>query len=136
MNKEHKEMNTTDRDHILFGPTPPTYSGGVAKFTGLALDKIQLLIEKNLLSPTDFYNCSPEVQDFMDFMEDHPEFTAHGYAVSPERKDCRVTIEGIKATLGPNDPPFDPDTIRDFVVRYRHADEFDWEPDRLYCWYD
>ena len=129
-------MNTSERDHILFGTTPPTYSGGVAKFTRLTLEKIKLLVKKGILDPTDSYNCSPEVQDYMDFMETHPGFHAHGYAVSPERKDCRVTIEGIKARLEPTDSPFDPDTIRDFVLRYRHADEFEWEPDHLYCWYD
>jgi hypothetical protein len=139
-------MNLAERDHILFGPTPPAYSGGVARFTGLPLEKIQLLLEKGMLDPTDYINCSPEFQDYIDFMEAHPVFTAHGYAYSPERfEDQGVTrvnpkhsivLEGIEARRQSNDPPFDPDTIRDFVVRYRHADEFEWETDHLYCWYD
>jgi hypothetical protein len=139
-------MNTTERDHILFGTTPPTYPGGVAPFAGLTLEKIQTLISKGLLDPLDSYNLSPEVQDYIDFMEDHPGFTAHGYAYSPERfgKDWplgvdpnhSIALEGIEAKRKPKDPPFDHDTIRDFVLRYRSADEFEWEPDHLYCWYD
>jgi hypothetical protein len=159
-------MNTTERDHILFGPTPPVYSGGVARFTGLTLEKIQLLLEKGMLDPAYSHNCSPESQDYIDFMEAHPEFTAHGYAYGPERigKEWRwepvpvelvkgiygagdiigpdvdpahtIVLEGIKAKRQPTDPPFDPDIIRDFVLRYRHADEFEWETDHLYCWYD
>jgi hypothetical protein len=146
-------MNTSERDHILFGTTPPTYPGGVAHFAGLTLEKIQTLISKGLLDPLDSHNLSPEAQDYIDFMEAHPGFTAHGYAYSPERfgKDWphgvdpnhSIVLEGIEAKrkpeeaiLWPDTPPFDYDTTRDFVLRYRSADEFDWEPDRLYCWYD
>jgi hypothetical protein len=140
-------MNTTERDYILFGPTPPVYSGGVAPFTGLPIEKIQLLVEKKLLDPTCYHNCAPDFQDYIEFMEAHLGFTAHGYTYGPERigkewpsKDVdpahTIVLEGIEARRRATDPPFDPDTIRDFVVRYRHADEFEWEPDHLYCWYD
>ena len=47
-----------------------------------------------------------------------------------------MDFEGIEARRNPTDPPFDPDTIRDFVLRYRLADEFEWESDCLRCWYD
>jgi hypothetical protein len=214
-------MNTTERDHILFGTTPPVYSGGVAIFTGLTLEKIQLLVEKEFLDPTDSINCAPEFQDYIDFIESHPDFTAHGYTYGPERigkewpsKDVdpahTIVLEGIEAvrrrggrgmktkTVGvytrnhpshawsfeqqcspemaeiarqvnqgfggvetlvvppvggqfqrwlcastcsdsvkaATDSPFHPDTIRDFVLRFREADEFKWETDHLYCWYD
>lgn len=130
--------NTTTRDRLLFGDTRPNYCGGTAQFKGISLETLKELERIGYLDPQDSFNCSPEAGEFMDFMEAHPEFTAHGCAYAPWRfKQVggilhSINIEGIELRA----PKIDWQTTQDFVLAFRHADDFEWEPDRLYCWYD
>jgi hypothetical protein len=58
-------------------------------------------------------------------------FTAHGYAVSADRHDYRVTIEGV-AMSG----EYSKDTLLAFVKMFRDADELTLSETYLSAWYD
>lgn len=126
------------RDQLLFGGARPNYCGGTAQFKGISLETLKELQRIGCLDPTDSFNCSPETGEFMNFMESHPGFTAHGYAYRIDRFEevggilHSIAIEGIELRA----PKIDWQTTQDFVLAFRHADDFEWEPDRLYCWYD
>lgn len=128
MNKDIKR-----RDEIIFGEyKPDDYKfGGVKQFSGLPLETLKLLIEEGFLDPEDCQNNSPSAEEFMNFIEQHPDFTAHGHAVDSTRDDYGVTIEGIEL-FGARSR----ETEREFVMFSQHADDFVFNDKALFCWWD
>jgi hypothetical protein len=128
MNKDIKR-----RDEIIFGEyKPDDYKfGGVKRFSNLSLNSLTLLVEEGFLHPEDYQNCSPYAEDFVNFLKQHPDFTAHGYSVDISREDYRVTIEGIELSGTTSR-----ETEREFVKFARCADEFEVSDNGLYCWWD
>ncbi len=106
---------------------------GISKFKDLPLDVIKQLIGKGYLDPDDYQNCSPTVSTIVKFVEEHDpaNWRFHGYVVSAERDDTRVSIEGINSLK-----PLGKDDLIDFLQEFRYADELDAERDEtVYCWY-
>lgn len=125
-------MDAKTRDELLFGEFDlGKYGGGIRRFDDLNYETLKYLMEQRFISYDDCQNCSPCAGDIMHFMANHPQFTAHGYAVSPTRGDYRMTIEGVDLQ-----GDYDHETLLDFVGMFRFADEFDIEHNELYCWYD
>ena len=122
------------RDQILFGEDydPQKYFGGVRHFKGLAADKCKTLIDNNLLSPNDSQNDSPTAEEMYEYIRCYPECTCHGYAVSPDRNDYRISLEGVEF----NGRDVELDMVIDFVNTFRYADELTVDRNSLYCWYD
>jgi hypothetical protein len=114
----------------LLGIKPDYTCGGITPFKGLSAANFKALIDEGFLDPHGAQNYSPEAHEFLSFIEEHPHFTAHGYAVSPERGDCRVSIEGIQGNVARTSRAF-----FDFIDRFRDADEFEVVPE-CYAWYD
>jgi len=87
------------RDNIVFGEDycKEKYMGGVRHFEWLDYTTIKRLMDEDFLDPDDCYNNSPTAKEFADFLEGYKDFTAFGYAISPERADYGVTIEGIES---------------------------------------
>jgi hypothetical protein len=105
--------------------------GGIRPFKRVPLDILEKLILHGFVHLGKWNSC-PGVQDlFWPFLRRHPEFTAHGYAVSKERKDCRIAIEGVEC-----DAPMTIETVIDFAKTFRFADDFNLTPTRARCWYD
>ena len=105
--------------------------GGIRHFEGLTLQQVEELLDKGYLKSNDTQNSSPTAQEFVDFVKESGlDYTFHGYSVSPERDDCRVTIEGIEYSGVP-----DKADIVEFVDFARFADTLDIN-EGLYCWYD
>ena len=128
------ELNTNikERDTILFGEYDPSaYKyGGIRHFEYLDYPTLQKLVDKKFIDPEGCQNYSPSTGDFLAFMEAHPEFTAHGYAIGLNRDDYRITIEGIES-----DEIFsDVGTLEEFVGLCRFADYFCLNPP--YAWWD
>ena len=127
------EDAASERDMIIYGEgyLPSKYSGGVRCFEKLELKALEKLLDKGMIDPEGTQNYSPTVEEFYGFMQKHPLFTAHGYTVSPERDDCRTTIDGIEyngaVTM---------EMVIDFTDLCKGADEFLVGTDHLYCWYD
>ncbi len=121
------------RDAIIFadGYVKREYKGGVRRFSGLSAKKLQELIDLHLADPGEAQNNSPSIAEFLNFMDSHDGYTAHGYTVDYTRDDCRVSIEGIES------PGYcEAQELEDFVAAFRDADDFEASTKRMYCWYD
>ena len=127
----NKDFNK--RDEILFGGySEDAYKyGGIRHFEYLDVDTLKQLIDEGFIDPEECQNDSPTTMEFYEFMKKYPDFTAHGYAVSPVRSDYRITLEGIECS-----EPYTNETLRDFVELCRFADEFCVNQSYAYAWYD
>ena len=95
------------------------YKGGVEYFHTLSAETLQTLIDEGFADPNYTQNDAPSTQDILDFIREYPEFTAIGYAVSPDRPDCRISLEGVEGTVDLKSEAF-----LKFVMGFRDADEF------------
>lgn len=127
-------IDVSNRDELIFGRyEPDRYFGGVRRFAEISPDVALTLIDLGFLNRTECQNDSPTAGEMVDFVQEHGAegWYLHGYAVSPDRADCRVTLEGIgfEGDINHND-------LVDFVEMFRCADEFVIGDNTLYCWYD
>jgi hypothetical protein len=86
-----------NRDAIL-GITPVLYkspSDSLRKFSGLSIQKLDQLLAGRFIDPDFSLNNAPTAREFIDFMSAHPQLTAHGIVINPDRQDYRVSIQGL-----------------------------------------
>ena len=69
--------------------------GGVRYFTGMRPKTLRTLLEEGFADGAERQNAAPPIAELLGYMESHPEVSAIGYAVDPERDDYRVSIEGL-----------------------------------------
>lgn len=129
-----KELNKdiVSRDKIIFGKYRPNkYKfGGIQKFEGMDVKTLKTLIDNNFADPEDRQNLAPSIQEIYDFMEMYPKYTAHGYAVSDQRDDYRVSIEGVEK----GEPSESVKEFTDYMAVFRYSDCFSYET--MYCWFN
>lgn len=119
------------RDTIIFGKDIPSYSD-ICHFNGLSLDQLKQLIDSEFIELDECQNDSPTTQEIYDFMKKYPDYTAHGYVVTINRKDYRTTLEGVEKRSG-----FDSkQECNEFHKLFKSADELIVDEDNIYCWYD
>ena len=127
MNKDVKV-----RDEIIFGAyNEARYGGGIRSFKNLCLAKLEKLVEKDFIDLRDRQNNCPSVKEIWTFMQKYPDYKAHGYAVTIQREDYRVSLEGVSKDRSADTI----EELKDFVDMFRYADNFDIEG-RMYCWFD
>ena len=123
------------RDEIIFGEVfnRKKYGGGLRRFDDLTLEQIDKLEELGVLDMEEAQNYSPNTGEIIDFLREHKTdgWYVHGYCISPERSDFRITFEGV----GKKTPP-SKDELIDFTNMFRGADEFNVDKEGMYCWYD
>lgn len=119
------------RCEIIGMSYPPEYLGGCQSFKGLTLSQLNLLLDENFIDPEECQNCSPDTMEFKAFLEMYPEVTLHGYIVTPNRHDYRITIEGLEY-----EGEVSKEMLGDFIDRFRFADDFSYGDEYLYCWFD
>ena len=119
------------RDMLIFGCNSPRYAGGIARFENMSCEVLEKLLELEFADPKETQNNSPTIKQFLTFMQKYPKFKAIGYVVSPDRDDCRVTIEGLKANEN-----LTAEEIAAFAIKFHNADEFDVTLTSARCWYD
>lgn len=123
------------RDQIVFGENciAQKYFGGLRYFDTLTLNQIDQFDELGVLDMDERQNDSPTIGEMIDFLRarETDGWYVHGYCISPERDDFRITFEGV----GKNSAPSRKDII-DFITLFRWADEFYVDDDGLRCWYD
>lgn len=124
--------NVDERDMILFGEkyNKEKYFGGCRRFDDITLEVLETLVEKKFIDLDECQNCSPTTEEFLEYLKDHNDFCVFGYAISPDRSDYRITIEGISCEENFEDI----DELIDFINRFRFADEFMVDPP--YAWWD
>lgn len=106
-------------------------SGGTFPLEAVDLGTLQELLARNFIDPADQQNEAPTVSEIIEFMRVYPGTIAFGYAVSPERPDYRVSIDGISITRD-----MVTEGAREAAVAICHdASDAVFEPD-VYCWWD
>lgn len=123
------------RDNIVFGEPydRKKYLGGSRSFDKLTLGQIKKLEALGVLDMDDAQNDCPTVGEIIEFLRERTTngWYAHGYCISPERNDFRISFEGV----GKETKPSYQDLI-DFTEMFRLADEFNVNENGLWCWYD
>lgn len=127
--------NVEHRDEILGIPgewsTTQGSGGGVRRFDFIDVHILQALIESKYIDPLDNHNNSPCVEELFEFMSKYPAVRVQGYAVSPFRKDYRVSLDTLVVPK-----PFVPRRLKQEFLRFcATADEIAAKP-RLYAWWD
>lgn len=119
--KERKELCGVDNKNFF---------GGCATFEGIDYKTLKLLVDKGYADPEDNTNGSTTLGEYLDFLKRNPSFTAHGYIISNDREDRRITVEGLEAE---NATQLE---VENFIELDRMADEF--EANTRYCrsWWD
>lgn len=107
--------------------------GGIARFTKIPLSTVKELIKKGYLDPEDSQNSSPTAGEMVDFADDGSnKWNFSGYAVSPNRPDCRVTIDSVGT-----DHKLSAEEAFRFTKFFRFADDLNAEIGQpASCWYD
>lgn len=131
MNKDYVK-----RDEIIFGGyDPKSYIGGCKNFH-CSYKTMEKLVEENFIELDECQNSSPYTKDFMDILKDVDNVRFIAYAISPDRDDYRVTIEGVDVEI--QDTNFDEVSL--LVESFHYADEFTFKHEGdtyyLYAWWD
>lgn len=129
MNRDH------ERRDALLAPYAGAQGGCIYSFSEVPLETLEVLFEEGFIDPEDAQNFAPTAGEFLEMLRAVPTLTVHGYAVSHEREDYRVSIEGVAGTV----PTL---TALDILTDYR-ADEATTETDlatpdltNIYLWWD
>jgi hypothetical protein len=128
LNKDHKL-----RDEIIFSKYQnfSDYQGGCKNFI-ITLEQLEELVENNFIDLDSYQNYSPTAKQILNFMRKYPEYKALGYAISVEREDYRVTLEGVEKMSGAESLT----EMQDFVNLFRSADDFIVSDDQMFAWFD
>lgn len=125
------------RDKIIFGKYDPSkYSGGCRRFE-CDFETMEKLYDLGFIDPYECQNLSPSTEWFMNAARDHDvQITFECYAISPERGDYRVTIEGADVGIALGNY----DDICYFIRSFNGADELDSYTDdksfHIHAWWD
>jgi hypothetical protein len=101
------------------------------RFSELTVEDLEELVEKKFADPEMNQNDSPTIGEFLEFVKENPGFTLHGYIITPNRNDYRVSIEGLQF-LGEASKA----TILAFTNFVQGADEIEANDQVLYAWWD
>lgn len=123
-NKQNKERLS------ILGISTDNESGGIAHFENLDYEKLRELVTKGYADVDDKQNEAPTLGQFLQFMQKFPEFKAHGYVVSNDRRDRRISIEGLE---GNTQDGVALDEFEDFCG---NADEFECQNGHCRSWWD
>ena len=124
--------NIKMRDEIIFGKyEPEKYQGGIRRFDNLAVDKIKKLVNMDFMYELDRQNDGPSVEVIVSFMEKYKGYGACGYAVSKDRPDYRVRLDGLEK-IG----EIAISEAEDFMKTFGAANEFTVTSTGVRCWYD
>lgn len=130
---ELNKKNVNQRDLILFDEpyTEEHYCGGCRRFDGVNYDDCVELLNLGVIDPEDQQNEAPPVEDIVKFLKNHPNFKAHGYAISPKRDDYRVSFEGVECGKH-----YTLEDVWDFFELFTYPDELSVGRDGMRCWFD
>lgn len=113
---------------------PENYpDNGVLYFSRLPVAVARQLVAEGLLDPQFRYNESPSVEEMLAFCsgEDEDIWFFHGYTVTADRWDSRVTLDGFESFVPPA-----PERKEEFL-RFNCRGEIEIaENGACWCWYD
>lgn len=97
----------------------------------ITLKQLLKLKEKEFIDLEEAQNSSPTIGEFIDFMTLYPKFKAHGYIVTPDRSDYRISLEGLQT-----EEKLTKIEMVAFSNKFHNADDFWIEEHSAYCWWD
>jgi hypothetical protein len=121
-------MNEDERNEML-GIKKENFGGGCARFDNVDYKTLKDLVDLNYADLEDAQNSAPTLGEFLKFIETHSNFTVHGYAISSDRDDYRISIEGVD---GDHCSKQDQEDFTNFCTI---PDEFA-RGIHCHCWYD
>jgi hypothetical protein len=126
-----KQMNKQIREQLLAPYFEDESIGGVRYFQELPLPVLEELLSHNFVDWGAWNDCPGVNAMFLPFLRRNPSFKAHGYACSWDRRDARVTVEGVAkyASLSKKE-------MADFAQTFNGADEMEVAENHARCWYD
>jgi len=120
--------------HKLAGVDMVNYQpGGLQFLENLRPEGLNALLDNGFICPDECQNDSPSIAEYKAFAERHPDertLTFFGYFVSPDRDDCRISLDGITANAK------DAEFIADFANTFHEASEFECRVGYQRCWFD
>lgn len=123
-------MNKALREELLSPYFVSDETGDIRHFEKLPSEVVQKLIDNGFFKTSDWTGYSGEAE-ILDFLEAYPDWTAHGYVISWDRYDTRITLEGLEK-MG----DLEKQEIIDFATTFHAADEIQLTPRYGRCWYD
>lgn len=113
------------------------YHGGIKPFKNMPLDVIKTLKDEDFIDLDEAQNNAPSVGEFITFIENNDKFLVHGYAVSFDRGDYRISFEGLSCCDEEYLTNLPTSTLDNFIDFSSSADDFCAQlPSELYCWWD
>ena len=102
---------------------------------GLDAARVAQLVEEGFLSPASQQNLGPPAGHILELLRAWPELRAQGYAVSEQRPDYRITLDGLYADVADVDPER-ADALREMLSELGHqASNVELDGDDLYVWW-
>lgn len=130
MKELNKDVRT--RNKLIFGEyNEYAYGGGVRHFENLSLATLEKLVAQGFINLDDQQNDCTTVQAIPGFMRTYPDYTAHGYTVSIDRRDYRVSLEEVAKDREADTP----EELKGFIELFRFADDLCVEGE-IYCRFD
>lgn len=119
------------------------YVGGIKKFKNLSLEQLKTLVKEEFIDPEAQQNTSPSVAQFIRLantlydMEysDNLELQFIGFAISPDRDDYGVQIEGVSYSSS-DGYRIDREIIKEFWEFIKNADEVEVNESSGRGWWD
>lgn len=121
------------RDSIIFGDNKPDYTNGICRFKDLRVDKLNKLLDYNFIDDNHrHYEKIPSIRDIISFMNEWYEYDvkAHGYVLSCDREDYRVSLDGIEI-LSKTD--LSDELVKDISALFRSSEYFKLTNNTFYC---
>ncbi len=107
----------------------PKQEQNVLFYEELSRESLTTLLQFHHIKLTDYYNNSPTIKIYRDFLNLNPSFRAMGHCVV-NRPDTRITVSGLHAIRVPSEKE-----LKNFYKKFKDASELDRKmPYR--CWYD
>lgn len=103
----------------------------IIRFDPVNIDTLHQLILEKFIDPDSSQNSSPTVKEIYSFIQKYPVVLAFGYAVTPKRRDYRISIEGIIV----NKEHVNEDLKNAFIDFCKNADELG-QNGNLMGWWD
>lgn len=104
-----------------------SWFGGKRDFKNMPVNAVEKLMNKGFLDPDGNQNGSWTAKEMLGFMKDMKkkgfDVRAHGYEISADRDDTRITIEGLMTADGK--PIKDFEFIEEWMKFNEGADEMD-----------
>jgi len=120
------------RDKLLgIKPDWTGQNGGLEYIDEIKIDLLDKLLIDGFIDPEGYQNESPTTKEFYEFMNKFPKVSAHGYAISPQRDDYRITLEGLHV----KESDVTTELKTEFFNLCKEADEY-FDEGELYSWWD